>query len=145
MSVSKAAGSAGSAAALDLCVHLVRADFGPAVANAVARRLVVPPHREGGQAQFVEDLVPAAPDDDRIAASMAWALRHLDRRISVADLARQAHLSTRSHLRHFRRCSGTSPIKWLIAGHAHLAVGLPARLRQESVKAVARLLRCALA
>jgi AraC family transcriptional activator FtrA len=107
--------SAGSAAGLDLCLHLVRADHGPAVANAVARRLVVAPHREGGQAQFIEAPVAPGPEDDRVARSMAWAVRHLDQPLTVAALARQAHMSTRSYLRHFARCSGTSPIRWLIA------------------------------
>lgn len=107
--------SAGSAAGLDLCLHLVRADHGPAIANAVARRLVVAPHREGGQAQFIEAPVAVGPDDDRVARSMAWAVGHLNQPLSVADLARQAHMSTRSYLRHFARCSGTSPIRWLIA------------------------------
>src|SRR6266511_11613 len=69
--------SAGSAAGLDLAVHLVRRDFGPTVANAVARRLVIPPHRDGGQAQFIAAPVPHDPDDDRVARSMAWAVAHL--------------------------------------------------------------------
>lgn len=107
--------SAGSAAGLDLCLHLVRQDFGPTIANAVARRLVVPPHREGGQAQFIETPMPDDPDDDRIARSMTWALAHLDQEITVESLARRAHMSTRTYLRHFARCSGTSPIRWLIS------------------------------
>ncbi len=106
--------SAGSAAGLDLCLHLVRRDHGAAVANAVARRLVIPPHRDGGQAQFIESPVPTGGDDDRVSRSMAWALAHLAEPITVAALARQAHMSARSYLRHFARCSGTSPIRWLI-------------------------------
>ncbi|MGR6317697.1 transcriptional regulator FtrA [Micromonospora soli] len=106
--------SAGSAAGLDLCVHVVRRDFGAAVANAVARRLVIPPHRDGGQAQFIEAAVSVDPDDDRIAESMAWAVRHLAEPLTVAALARQAHMSTRSYLRHFARATGASPIRWLI-------------------------------
>src|SRR5256885_5779543 len=116
--------SAGSAAGLDLCVHLVRRDFGPTVANAVARRLVIPPHREGGQAQFIEAPVPADPDDDRIARSMAWAVAHLAEPVTVAKLARVAHMSTRSYLRHFARCSGTSPIRWLIAQRVQASLPL---------------------
>jgi AraC family transcriptional activator FtrA len=107
--------SAGSAAGLDLCLHLVRQDFGAHIANAVARRLVVPPHRDGGQAQYIETPVPTDLDDDRIAASMTWALAHLDQEITVQALAAQAHMSRRSYLRHFARCSGTSPIRWLIS------------------------------
>jgi AraC family transcriptional regulator, transcriptional activator FtrA len=116
--------SAGSAAGLDLCVHLVRRDFGPTVANAVARRLVVPPHRDGGQAQFIEAPVPADLDDDRIARSMAWAVAHLAEPLTVAALARQAHMSTRSYLRHFARCSGTSPIRWLVAQRVQASLPL---------------------
>jgi AraC family transcriptional activator FtrA len=116
--------SAGSAAGLDLCVHLVRRDFGPTVANAVARRLVVPPHRDGGQAQFIEAPVPAGPDDDRIARSMTWAMAHLAEPLTVAALARQAHMSSRTYLRHFARCSGTSPIRWLIAQRVQASLPL---------------------
>jgi len=105
---------AGSAAGLDLCVHLVRRDHGPTIANAVARRLVVPPHRDGGQAQFIEAPVPADPGDDRLAASMSWALANLTAEITVARLARQAHMSPRTYLRHFARATGTTPIRWLI-------------------------------
>ncbi len=105
---------AGSAAGLDLCVHLVRRDHGPTIANAVARRLVVPPHRDGGQAQFIEAPVPADPGDDRLAASMSWALANLTAEITVARLAGQAHMSPRTYLRHFARATGTTPIRWLI-------------------------------
>ncbi|MGH3417774.1 MAG: helix-turn-helix domain-containing protein, partial [Actinocrinis sp.] len=85
-------------------------------ANSVARRLVLPPHREGGQAQFIEAPVrPAAPDDgDGVGRSIDWALGHLAEPIAVADLARVAHLSQRSYLRHFARVTGTSPLRWLI-------------------------------
>ena len=107
--------SAGSAAGLDLCVHLVRKDFGPSIANAVARRLVIQPHRSGGQAQFIESPVAPDVDDDRIARSMEWALSHLDSPITVEVLAARAHMSTRTYLRQFRASSGTSPIRWLIA------------------------------
>ncbi|MDH6465267.1 AraC family transcriptional activator FtrA [Micromonospora sp. A200] len=106
--------SAGSAAGLDLCVHVVRRDFGAAIANAVARRLVIPPHRDGGQAQFIETPVPADPGDDRIARSMDWALAHLAEPLTVQRLARQAHMSSRTYLRQFARAAGTSPIRWLI-------------------------------
>ena len=81
--------SAGKAAAIDLCLHLIRRDHGSTVANAVARRLVVPPHRAGGQAQFVTTPVPAR-DDHPLAALFPWALERLDRPLTVEDLARQA-------------------------------------------------------
>lgn len=107
--------SAGSAAGLDLLVHLVRRDHGPNVANAVARRLVIAPHREGGQAQFIEAAVPPVEDDDPVGRAMAWAFGHLSEPIAVADLARAAHLSERSFVRHFRRRTGTSPLRWVIS------------------------------
>ncbi|MGW0805095.1 helix-turn-helix domain-containing protein [Nonomuraea sp. NPDC002799] len=115
--------SAGSAAGLDLLVHLVRRDHGPGVANAVARRLVIPPHREGGQAQFIEAAVTPVEDDDAVAKAMAWALAHLAAPISVADLAAVAHLSERSFIRHFRRQTGTSPLRWVIS--QRVAASLP--------------------
>jgi AraC family transcriptional activator FtrA len=116
--------SAGSAAGLDLCIHLVRRDHGPAIANAVARRLVVAPHRDGGQAQFIEAPVAGDPGDARIAASMAWALAHLAQPLTVAVLARQARMSTRSYLRHFARCSGTTPIRWLTGQRVQASLAL---------------------
>ncbi|MFC4945321.1 helix-turn-helix domain-containing protein [Pseudonocardia sp. GCM10023141] len=116
--------SAGSAAGLDLCVHLVRTDFGPTVANAVARRLVIPPHREGGQAQFIEAPVVPHADDDRITRSMSWALEHLAEPITLDALARRAHMSPRTYLRHFTRSTGTSPIRWLITQRVHASLAL---------------------
>lgn len=105
---------AGSAAGLDLCLHLVRLDHGSAVANSVARRLVLAPHRDGGQAQFIEAAVGRTEGDNRVARSLDWALENLARPISVAELARVANLSERSYLRHFARATGTSPLRWLI-------------------------------
>ncbi|MFG1706024.1 helix-turn-helix domain-containing protein [Nonomuraea sp. M3C6] len=115
--------SAGSAAGLDLLVHLVRNDHGPNVANAVARRLVIPPHREGGQAQFIEAAVTPVTDDDAVARAMSWALEHLAGPISVADLAGVAHMSERSFIRHFKRQTGTSPLRWVIS--QRVAASLP--------------------
>nr|WP_018684202.1 helix-turn-helix domain-containing protein [Actinokineospora enzanensis] len=115
--------SAGSAAGIDLCLHLVRADHGTAIANAVARRLVVPPHREGGQAQFIESPVPA-PADDAVSVSMAWALANLTESITVDLLARRAHLSARTYLRRFKQASGTSPIRWLITQRVQASLPL---------------------
>ncbi|MGH8882817.1 MAG: helix-turn-helix domain-containing protein, partial [Stackebrandtia sp.] len=105
--------SAGSAAGLDLCVHLVRADFGPTVANAMARRLVIASHREGYHTQLIENPVHADADDDRLTRSMGWALSNLDEAITVDALARRAHMSTRTYIRHFASTTGTSPIRWL--------------------------------
>ena len=106
--------SAGCAAGLDLCLHIVRQDFGAAISNAIARRLVIPPHRDGGQAQYIETPMLPNPDDDRIAHSMTWAMQHLAEPITVDTLARQAAMSSRTYLRHFPRYTGTSPIRWLI-------------------------------
>src|SRR4051812_35652663 len=93
--------SAGKAAAMDLCLHLVRLDHGSSVANTVARRLVVPPHRTGGQAQFVTTPVPA-PDNHPHATLFPWAIERLDHPLTMADLARQARMSTRNLGRHFK-------------------------------------------
>ncbi|WP_027345883.1 transcriptional regulator FtrA [Hamadaea tsunoensis] len=106
--------SAGSAAGLDLLLHLVRLDHGAAVANTVARRLVLPPHRDGGQAQFIEVNVRDVADDDGVARAMAWALDNLAEPMTVARLAERARMSQRSFLRHFARQTGTTPIRWLI-------------------------------
>lgn len=100
--------SAGKAAALDLCLHLVRRDHGSSIANAVARRLVVPPHRAGGQAQFVTTPVPAQ-DDHPLAARLHWITERLDQPLTVEDLARQARMSSRHLGRHFRAATGTTP------------------------------------
>ncbi|MEV7036865.1 helix-turn-helix domain-containing protein [Amycolatopsis sp. NPDC051061] len=105
--------SAGKAAAMDLCLHLVRADHGPAAANAVARRLVVPPHRAGGQAQYVTTPVPAR-DDHPLSALLPWITARLDQPLTVADLARQAKVSARHLTRHFHAATGTTPLQWLL-------------------------------
>jgi len=104
--------SAGKAAAIDLCLHLIRRDHGSTVANAVARRLVVPPHRAGGQAQFVTTPVPAR-DDHPLTALFPWAMARLDQPLTVEDLARQANMSSRNLARHFRSAAGTTPLQWL--------------------------------
>ncbi|MFV2120749.1 helix-turn-helix domain-containing protein [Streptomyces sp. Act-28] len=105
--------SAGKAAALDLCLHVVRLDHGSSVANAVARRLVVPPHRAGGQAQFVATPVPDR-DDPPLAALFPWAIARLDRPLTVEDLARRARMSSRHLGRHFKAVTGTTPLQWLL-------------------------------
>lgn len=115
--------SAGSAAGLDLCLHLVRKDHGAKVANAVARRLVVPPHREGGQAQFIQAAIGEVDGDDGITRSMAWALDNLAAPITVADLAARAHVSERTYLRRFAAQTGTSPVRWVLT--QRVAASLP--------------------
>jgi AraC family transcriptional activator FtrA len=116
--------SAGSAAGLDLCLHIIRHDHGAAIANAVARRLVTQPHRDGGQAQFIEAPVANAPDNDAVARSMDWAREHLTHSITVETLAQYAHMSPRTYLRHFARSTGTSPIRWLINQRVQASLAL---------------------
>ncbi|WP_158880324.1 helix-turn-helix domain-containing protein [Amycolatopsis anabasis] len=112
--------SAGKAAGIDLCLHMVRADYGTAVANDVARRMVVAPHRPGGQAQFIANPVPPS-DGDGLAELLAWAIGHLDRPLTVADLARRANLSPRHLTRRFTAVTGTTPLQWLLAQRIHRA------------------------
>ncbi|MFD5142275.1 helix-turn-helix domain-containing protein [Streptomyces sp. NPDC058401] len=105
--------SAGKAAAMDLCLHLVRLDHGSSAANKIARRLVVPPHRDGGQAQFVTTPVPA-PGNHPLADLFPWALQRLDEPLTVEDLARRARMSSRHLGRHFKSVTGTTPLQWLL-------------------------------
>ncbi|MFP5022624.1 GlxA family transcriptional regulator [Pseudonocardia phyllosphaerae] len=106
--------SAGVAAGIDLCLHLVRRDHGAEVAAATARRNVVAPWREGGQAQFVEHRMPE-PSGPDTAEVREWALAHLDRPLGVEDLAARAAMSVRTFTRRFRAETGTSPGHWLTA------------------------------
>ncbi|QWQ41174.1 helix-turn-helix domain-containing protein [Streptomyces sp. YPW6] len=106
--------SAGKAAAMDLCLHLVRLDYGSAIANRIARRLVVPPHRDGGQAQFITTPVPA-PGGHPLSELCPWVLERLDQPLTVEDLARRAGMSSRHLTRHFKHLTGTTPLQWLHA------------------------------
>jgi transcriptional regulator GlxA family with amidase domain len=106
--------SAGVAAGIDLCLHLVRSDFGAAAGNAIARRIVVAPHRSGGQAQYVEAPLP----DERVGAgslepTRAWLLERLGEPVTVRDMARHAFMSERTFARRFAAETGTSPLRWL--------------------------------
>ncbi|WP_420822057.1 GlxA family transcriptional regulator [Streptomyces avicenniae] len=105
--------SAGLTAGLDLCLHLVRRDLGARVANQLARRMVVPAHRPGGQAQFIDLSVPAT-DDLSLAPVLDWARAHLDRPLTVEDLARRAAMSPRTLHRRLRAATGTTPLQWLL-------------------------------
>jgi transcriptional regulator GlxA family with amidase domain len=107
--------SAGTAAGIDTCLHLLRSEFGAAVANEVARRMVVPPHREGGQAQYVQVPVPQVDESSHLREALAWAAENLAEPISVEDLARRSLMSPRSFARHFRAATGTTPHAWLLA------------------------------
>jgi AraC family transcriptional regulator, transcriptional activator FtrA len=104
--------SAGSAAGIDLCLHLVRRDYGAAVVNEVARRMVVPPHRDGGQAQYVQVPVPHETEDG-LAQVMEWASRRLNSPLAVGRLAAQAGMSARTFARRFVEQTGTTPHRWL--------------------------------
>lgn len=106
--------SAGKAAAMDLCLHLVRLDHGSADANKIARRLVVPPHRDGGQAQFIATPLPA-PGNHPLGELFPWVLERLDQPLTVEHLARQARMSSRHLGRHFKHLTGTTPLQWLHA------------------------------
>ena len=116
--------SAGTAAGIDLCLHLVRKDHGAFVANRVARRMVVAAQRDGGQAQFVDLPVPLPATDNPVSAAMEWALRRLDERIGVEDLARRVHLSPRQFTRRFRAATGASPAAWLLRRRLEASLAL---------------------
>lgn len=116
--------SAGCAAGLDLCLHIVRTDHGSQTANDIARRLVVSPHRAGGQAQYIDSPVPEPSTDGEIAAGMDWALANLDEPITLDELAARSALSRRSYLRRFAKATGTTPIKWLIGQRIQASLAL---------------------
>jgi AraC family transcriptional activator FtrA len=104
--------SAGRAAGLDLCVHIVRKDFGPEIANNVARRLVIPAHREGGQAQFISR--PVFVEGDPLVGLCAWIREHLDQALTIDDLAAKARMSRRTFIRRFEEATGVSPGEWVL-------------------------------
>lgn len=106
--------SAGSAAGIDLCLHLVRRDFGPEAANSVARRLVVQPHREGGQAQFIEAPVPIAREGVRLAPLLDHLRETLTEDHSLSSMASKAGMSLRTFLRRFQAMTGITPGEWLL-------------------------------
>lgn len=107
--------SAGSAAGLDLCLHIVRSDHGAAYANHVARALVTAPHRSGGQAQFIEPPPAPGPSDRGLERACAWALEHLDDDLGIDALAERAAMSPRTLVRRFRAELGTTPRQWVLA------------------------------
>ncbi|MGW1728995.1 GlxA family transcriptional regulator [Streptomyces sp. NPDC002306] len=105
--------SAGAASGVDICLHLVRSDHGSELANTVARRCVVPPFRDGGQAQYIEQPVPSSGSAGT-AATRAWALERLDDPLTLTDLAAHARMSLRTFARRFHDEVGLSPGRWLI-------------------------------
>ncbi|TDB92934.1 helix-turn-helix domain-containing protein [Actinomadura sp. 7K534] len=146
--------SAGTAAGLDLCLHVVRSDHGAAVARALAKRLVMPAHRPGGQAQYIDAGV-AVHDADELGPLLDWARERLHEPLTVAALARRANVTPRTLIRRFHAATGTTPMAWLrgiridyarellettslpvdrIADHAGL--GSPANFRHHFTRAV---------
>jgi transcriptional regulator GlxA family with amidase domain len=105
--------SAGTAAGIDLCLHLVRREHGSAVATALARRMVVPPHRDGGQAQYVEAPVPRTADAPTLEPLLSWLVTTLDQEHTADSLAARAPMSPRTFARRFRAETGTTPHDWL--------------------------------
>ncbi|MFF5767789.1 GlxA family transcriptional regulator [Streptomyces tanashiensis] len=129
--------AAGSAAALDLGLHVVRRDHGAEVANSVSRRLVFAAHRDGGQRQFVERPMPDLPDES-LAPILAWAQERLDSTLTIADLARRASVSPATLHRRFRTQLGTTPLMWLTGERLALACRLIER-GESRFEVVARL------
>ena len=113
--------SAGSAASLDLCLHLLQHDYGTEIATKVARDLVLPLHRPGGQAQYIEAPVPPPAVPDRFGDTLAWLREHLAEPVTVSDLARRAAMSERTFARRFTAGTGTTPLQWIVTERVRLA------------------------
>ncbi|MFG1813874.1 helix-turn-helix domain-containing protein [Kribbella sp. NPDC049174] len=127
--------SAGKAAAVDLSLHLIHLDHGATIANGVARRLVVPPHRSGGQAQFVATPVDVK-GDHRLVQLLAWVLERLDQPLTVTDMARRANTSPRHLGRQFRAVTGQTPLQWLLTQRVRRAQEL-LETTDQSVESIA--------
>ncbi|MER6131389.1 helix-turn-helix domain-containing protein [Streptomyces sp. NPDC001815] len=112
--------SAGTAAGIDACLHIVRKEQGPEVANTIARRMVVPPHRDGGQAQYIERPLPRS-QCDTVGEVLVWMERHLGEEVTVEQLAARAHMSPRTFARRFQQETGTTPYRWLLRQRVLLA------------------------
>jgi transcriptional regulator GlxA family with amidase domain len=113
--------SAGVAAGLDLCLHMVRRDYGATVASEIARQTVIAPHRDGGQAQFIRQPIPESDPGLSVAPAMAWAMEHLEERFNLSQLAAAAQMSVRTLSRRFHEEAGTTPLQWLLAQRVALA------------------------
>jgi transcriptional regulator GlxA family with amidase domain len=118
--------SAGLSAGIDLCMHVVRKDHGASAGARVARRMVAPPHRDGGQAQFIEHPTPEAPGS--LEPTRRWAAERLEEPLDVASMSRHASVSPRTFARRFRAETGTTPLQWLLSQRVHEA----RRLLEES-------------
>ena len=106
---------AGTASGIDLCLYLIRREYGAKAANALARTMVVPPHRDGGQAQFIATPVATCAGNDPLRGLLQWMRANLDEELSVPVLARRVLMSPRSFARHFRAATGTTPHAWILA------------------------------
>ncbi|MEU5088245.1 helix-turn-helix domain-containing protein [Streptomyces sp. NPDC021356] len=115
--------SAGTAAGIDACLHIVRKEQGPEVANKIARRMVVPPHRDGGQAQYIERPLPKSRCDT-VGEVLVWMERHLGEEVTVEQLAARAHMSPRTFARRFQQETGTTPYRWILRQRVLLAQDL---------------------
>ncbi|MEU6297092.1 helix-turn-helix domain-containing protein [Streptomyces erythrochromogenes] len=112
--------SAGTASGIDACLHVLRQEHGAEVANAVARRMVVPPHRDGGQAQYIQRPLPRT-SCDTVGEVIQWMGRHLAEEITVEQLAERAHMSPRTFARRFLQETGTTPYQWVLRQRVLLA------------------------
>jgi transcriptional regulator GlxA family with amidase domain len=106
--------SAGSAAGIDLCLHIVRRDYGAEVATQLARQLVISPQRDGGQAQFIDTPMPILDSSNLFAQTVAWLQEHLGEPVTVEDLAAKSAMSPRTFARRFLSSTGTTPYQWLL-------------------------------
>ncbi|QOC89962.1 GlxA family transcriptional regulator [Micromonospora craniellae] len=113
--------SAGTAAGIDACLHLVRQEHGSAAATRLARRMVVPPHRDGGQAQFVEAPIPKAPEAPTLEPVLEWLMERLDQQLTVDEMPARAGMAPRTFARRFRAETGTTPHDWLTSQRVLLA------------------------
>lgn len=128
--------SAGTAASIDLSLHVVRQDYGASVAAAVARRMVVPPHRDGGQAQYIETpLFPTSNEEEPFGTTLAWIAGHLHEDLTVEQMAARAIMSPRTFARRFRTTLGTTPYQWLLQQR----IGLAQRLLETTNESIEHL------
>jgi transcriptional regulator GlxA family with amidase domain len=128
---------AGSAASIDVCLHLVRQDCGSEIATQLARQLVVPPQRDGGQAQFIENPLPSLDSSNLFADTVAWMQEHLDEPVTIEDLAAKSAMSPRTFARRFLAATGTTPYQWLVAQRVQLAQRL-LEMSDLTIEAVAQ-------
>jgi transcriptional regulator GlxA family with amidase domain len=113
--------SAGTAAGIDLCLHVVRRDYGTEVATQRARQMVVPPQRDGGQAQYIDAPMPEVDSSDLFADTISWLEEHVDQPVQVHDLAARAAMSPRTFARRFLATTGVTPYQWLLRQRVRLA------------------------